>query len=138
MGKIVTNYQAIRSSTTSYNAATGVPTSTSGKLNFYSKSGANFRKVKGKNLMYDLADCEACLLEVKKGRTLSVISGIGLTVGLCIFVGSAIKNLSEKSEPDDSASIFACAIIGPIICFTPWILRGPKLRYYDNAITIYN
>lgn len=133
----IERYSAIRSTTT-YNPYTGVPTTTGGKVNFYSKNNEGLKKVKPSNLVVDLADCEMCVQEVKKGKTLSVVSAIGLTAGLAVFIGSAIKGLSNTPEPDESMSIPPGVIIGPILCFTPWFLSGPKQQHYNNAIMMYN
>jgi len=130
-------YSALRTTTT-FNPYTGVPTTTTGKVNFYSKKGKAFKKVKGKNLMEDLSDCKPCMEEIKKTKTLNLISAIGLSAGLGIFIGTAVTNLSEKPEPGESSSIPAGVFIGPALCFTPWILSGPKRKHYSNAIEIYN
>lgn len=130
-------YSVIRT-TTSYDPVTGVPMSSSSKVGFYSKNNQEFRKLKGKNLMEDLSDCGACIQEVKKAKTLGIISAIGLTAGLGIFVGTAATDLSERPEPGESTGIPAGAIIGPALCFTPVILGGPRRRHFINAISIYN
>ena len=122
----------------SYNPNTGIPYSSSSKLNFYSKDVEGIKKVNGKNLKIDMSECELCLQEVKKAKTLSMISAIGLTAGLGIFIGTAATHLSETPEPGDSSGIPAGAIIGPALCFTPWILSGAKRKHFSNAISIYN
>jgi hypothetical protein len=125
--------------THSFDPNTGIPTSSSSKINFYRKNNGRVKKVNSKNLRMDVSDCESCLKEIKKAKTLGVISAIGLTAGLGIFIGTAATHLSETPEPgEESSSIPAGAIIGPALCFTPLILSGSKRSHFENAISLYN
>jgi hypothetical protein len=130
-------YSTVRR-TTSYDAVTGVPMSSSAKVNFYSISNKTFQKVNVSNLKRDISDYESCMQELKKAKTLNWVSAIALTAGLGIFIGSAAVDLSKTPDPDESAGIPAGVIIGPALCFTPWILSGAKRKHFENAITIYN
>lgn len=130
-------YSVIRT-TQSFDPNTGIPYSSSSKVNFYGKSNGSIKKVNSKNLKMDLADCEACQQEIKKAKTLGIISAIGLTAGLGIFIGTAASELSKTQEPGESTSFPPGAIIGTALCFTPLILSGSRRRHYSNAIAIYN
>lgn len=128
-------YSVVRTNQ-SYNAGTGISSSSSSKVNFYSKSNGSIKKANGKNLMMDLADCELCVQELKKAKTLNAISVVGLVAGLGIFIGTAASDLSKPDDLDKSTNIPPGLFVGGALCTTPWILCGARRKHISRSIEL--
>lgn len=130
-------YSVMRTNT-SYDPNMGMHSTTSSKLNFYRKQNGDIKKVNGRNLSLDLAECPECLVEVKKGKTNSTISTVLFTAGMAIFVGTAASMLSKSPEPGESTGIPPGAIIGPVVCLSSMFFKAPIRKHYRNSIALYN
>jgi hypothetical protein len=107
------------------------------RWNYYRKEEGPIKNLNYKNLKIDMAGCDVCLSEARKGGVNSAMSKVTLATGIVVFIGTAIASFSQV-EPGESAHVGPGIYIGPALAVSSMFFRGPERKRYRNAIMLYN